>query len=821
MASRPHPARPVNLPLFPGMESHRHDPGTVTGTVKEVLHAGLDTGFSIVRVESPDHPHPIVVCGKGDALNPGDEISAEGIWNIHPKWGRQFEARFIRAGVPESAAGIARYIGAGHIAGVGARTGEKLLEFFGDRLPEVMSTPTTLMAAGIPEDKARRICDHWQLRTRHARVLSLLMAHRIGLSLAQRIIAQFGDQALRIATQTPYRLREVRGIGFKKADAVALSQNLPKNAPERIRAAIEYQLEQISREGHCAASRSVLIAEVSKLLLQPDALIESQIEAMLIQGDLVEEKIGGRPVIYLKAMRDCEVQVAEQIAGRLGSAPLPSDIEQRIDDAVARLNLPPLHVNQREAVRTAIANSVSVITGNPGTGKTSTVSVMLRTLQDLVPGLRICLAAPTGRAAKRLTESTGFEASTLHRLLEWSPEKRGFTRNAENELDCDVLVIDESSMLDIWLMRDVLNALPRDARLVVVGDVDQLPSVGPGNVLADIISSATVPVVRLTHIFRQGAGSSIATAAQQINAGVMPRLPAPHPDRDMWGIFVRETKKDDKAGASELVGQLKHLVGEVIPKMGFDPLRDLQVLTPGHQNETGTVRLNLALQELMNPLRPGMNQIVHKDRSFRVNDRVIQVANNYDLDVFNGDIGIVTALDHDEDALSLTVDFDGREVVYERSALDELQHAYAITIHKSQGSEFPAVIVVVTTQHYMMLKRNLTYTGVSRARKLCCVLGQPRALQISVRSGGTARTTGLAQRLAAKAAANDVLASIGLAPEGRPAPAIEPTPNPETENPASSSAPSAEDWEEVEAALRDDDLLREDGEGTDDDAHVD
>jgi len=748
MSSRDQALQLSDTPLLPGLALSPKGNGDLQGTVEKVLFADVDSGFMILRVKTEDGT-VVAVRGKGDPASVGDQIVAKGSWVADPKWGRQFKASVIRAEIPESTAGIVRYLGSGNINGIGPRTAEKLRAHFGDRLPEVMTAPSTLIAAGISERKAQAIADHWLLRTRYARLLSLLYAHNLGTGLAQKIIQQYGDATMRVVLQTPYRLsKDVHGIGFKIADRIALSQNLPKDSPDRIRAAIVHQIGDLTRDGHCAVGRSTLIQEVSKLLLLATGKIEAELDALIAEEELVQEKIGDRSAIYDSATYKCEVEVAEEISRRIVTNPVPSDVDRIIAEASARLGIQP-HEHQAEAVRTALENSFMVITGNPGTGKTSTMQTLMECMRAINPKIRISLAAPTGRAAKRLSESTGVDASTLHRLLAWSAETRGFTRNRETPLELDMLIVDEGSMIDIWMMRDLLRALPDEARLVIVGDSDQLPSVGPGNVLYDMIESGIVPVVRLTHIFRQGAGSNIATAARQINMKNMPTTTKPNTKSDMWGIYVDSPE--------ETLEKVKRAVVEVTRHMKYDPLRDIQVLTPGHQNETGTVRLNAVLQETL------------KDREFRVRDRVIQVTNNYDNEVFNGDIGNIVAIhdfvDADGDGEVVVVDYDGHQVNYRKSDLDQIQLAYAITIHKSQGSEFPVVIVVLTTQHYVMLRKNLVYTGVSRAKKLCAIIGSMRAVKIAVQSDTGGRLTGLSQRLVANSFARDWNeAADGIAP---------------------------------------------------------
>lgn len=734
---------PIGLPLFDDHEVPADAPGRVAGICQAVLYADLKTGFSIAELLL-DGGGKGIVAGKGDPFSPGDRVEAEGRWETDSRFGRQFRASYLRARVPETAEGIARYVASGAVPGIGAKTAERLLQAFGDRLPEAIESPPALVAAGLTEIRAKALTDHWRMRTRHGRLLSFLYSVGAGPALARRLLDAYGEEAYRILLVDPYRpAREVHGVGFRTADRIALSQGMAKDAPARLRAALIHEMIEIEREGHCASPRMGLVARVAKELVVREGAVEAELERLLVQGDLVEERLGGRPVIWRAAVRQAEIEAAEDLFARIG--PLGDDVPERlVDHTTIALGLPPLDPSQADAVRLALRERVSILTGNPGTGKTLTVSVLLACLRARDPGIRILLAAPTGRAAKRLAEQTGVEAATIHRLLAWSPETRRVTKGPDNPLSCDVMVVDESSMLDLFLFRDLLRALPPACRIVFVGDVDQLPSVGAGSVLADMIRSKVVPVARLTRIFRQGAGSQIATVSQRINAGQMPRLEAPRRGTDMWGLWT-----ETPAEAAEVAIRL---ATERVPEEGFDPLRDLQVLAPGHQGEAGVVALNRALQARLNPASPERPELSWKDRTFRVGDRVIQTSNSYELDVFNGDIGFVVDI---EGPQALLVDFDGRTVRYEGGDLTDLHLAYAITIHKSQGSEFPAVIVLCTTQHFLMLRRNLLYTGVSRARRLCALIGQPRAVEIAVRKGDVGRITGLASRLAALALARE------------------------------------------------------------------
>lgn len=741
------------LPLFPEFEPHEEEPGRLSGTVETILHTDIASGFSVIRLQLDDG-RIVVVSGKSDPMLRGDTVGADGIWESHAKYGRQFKAKFIEASLVETPEGIERYLSQGHVAGIGQATARRLRQTFGDRLPEVMDMPSTLTAAGLNEKKAADLSRHWQMRTRHGRILSLFYAHKLGPAQSQRVIDHYGDKAPQVVMEDPYRLsREIKGIGFVIADRIALSQGRDRTAADRIEAGIRHVMAGLARDGHCAAERNELIGAASKLLVVDERQVARRVDALLLQGDLVEERVASRQAIYEKATLECEKEVADRILARRRTIDLPANVRDILRQVVEKSGSLPLHEAQEEAVLRALGNGVSIITGNPGTGKTATVKAWLGVTELLWPDARIMLAAPTGRAAQRLSESTDHPAGTIHRGLEWSPEKRGFMRGTDNPLDCDIMVLDEGSMLDIWIMRDQLRALPDHARLVVVGDIDQLASVGPGNVLGDMIESGVIEVSRLTKVFR--SGSTIAAAAQQINGGSAPATVTPRRSKDMWGVYVNEP--------SEIRERLITMMTITMPAMGYDALRDVQVLAPGHTGEAGTAELNKLLQATLNPPSPAKIDIAHRNVVFRTGDRVIQIANDYDLDVYNGDIGnIVEIVSFGDDAGSVIVDYDGRIVRYEKGDLDNLAHAYCISIHKSQGSEFPVVIVAMTTQHYVMLKRNLLYTAVSRARNLCCVLGQQRAVKLAAKTAAPRRLTGLAQRLVSacggKAALADILA---------------------------------------------------------------
>ena len=525
-------------------------------------------------------------------------------------------------------------------------------------------------------------------------------------------------------TEDPYRLaRDVRGIGFRSADAIAEKLGIEKTAPQRLRAGVSFALQTAMDEGHCGLPVEMLAGLAERLLEVDAALIRVAIGEALATGEVVEDAIEGQPCVFLKGLYLAEQAIADRLVDRAaGSPPWPAiDLDRAIHWVESR-TAKTLSASQREALRLVLASKVAVITGGPGSARPAPSIPILRIL--VAKGVQVALAAPTGRAAKRMTEQTGVEAKTIHRLLEVSPKHGGFTRNEENPLACDFLVIDETSMVDVPLMNALLKAVPPDAALLLVGDVDQLPSVGPGQVLADIINSGRIPVVRMTEVFRQAAESRIVVNAHRINTGQMPQTPGPGEASDFYLVEITEPE--------EGVPKLIEVVSQRIPRrFGLDPVRDVQVLCPMNRGVLGAHNLNHELQRVLNPNPPAF--VERFGWRFAPGDRVMQIENDYDKEVFNGDLGAVARIDDDEGAL--VVNFDGREVAYPFGELDTLVPAFATTIHKSQGSEYPAVVIPVTTQHYPMLARNLLYTGVTRGKKLVVLVAQRKAVAIAVRGG--------------------------------------------------------------------------------------
>jgi exodeoxyribonuclease V alpha subunit len=615
------------------------------------------------------------------------------------------------------------------IRGIGPGYAKKLVRAFGETVFDVIAQePARLReVTGIGPKRAERIIAGWAEQKIIREIMLFLHSNGVSTARAVRIYKTYGADAVQLISENPYRLaRDIRGIGFRTADQIAAKLGIEKTALIRVRAGISFALAEALDEGHCGLPRDELLGLARQLLEVPLDLVVTALELELADGTVVADDVEGQgSCVFLAGLYRAEREIAERLRVlAAGKPPWPLVDAGKAIPWVERRTKLELAETQRQAVRTALASKVLVITGGPGVGKTTLVNSILKILR--VKTVEIASCAPTGRAAKRLSESTGLEAKTIHRLLETDPRTGAFRRNEEKPLDCDLLVIDETSMVDVPLMRALLRAVPERAALLLVGDVDQLPSVGPGQVLADIIGSNALPVVRLTEVFRQAAESRIIVNAHRINQGLMPDL-TPAEGGDFH--FV------DAADPEEGVRKLLTIVRERIPKrFGFDPIRDIQVLCPMNRGGLGARALNLELQTALNP--PRDVRIERFGWTFCPGDKVMQVENDYDKDIYNGDLGVVSRIALEEGELA--VNFDGREVLYGFGELDELVLAYATTIHKSQGSEYPAVVIPLTTQHYPMLQRNLVYTGVTRGKRLVVLVGQRKALAIAIK-GGRAR----------------------------------------------------------------------------------
>ncbi len=703
----------------------RRPADALAGTVERVTFHNAETGFCVLKVKARGRRDLVAVVGHAPAVAAGEWVTATGAWVSDRSHGLQFKADTLACTPPTGADGIERYLASGQMRGIGPEMAKRIVRAFGEETFAVIeASPERLTeVAGIGKLRAARLVAAWAEHKVVREIMIFLHAHGVGTARAVRIFKTYGTDAVAVMTEDPYRLaRDVRGIGFRTADAIAARLGLPPTAPARLRAGIAYALEAAMDDGHCALPVADLVTRAATLLDVEAGLIRTALVEELSGEAVLADTIGAEPHVFLRGLHGAERAIAERLIA-LDAAPLPWS-EIAVAEALAAVETETgraLSPSQRAAAETVLAAKVAVVTGGPGVGKTSTLDALLRILRRAEA--RVLLAAPTGRAAKRMSEQTGREARTLHRLLEVDPAHGGFLRDAGNPLDCDLLVVDEASMVDVPLMNALTRALPRHAALWLVGDVDQLPSVGPGQVLADVIASGRVAVARLTEVFRQAAESRIVVNAHRINAGRMPEG-ATDPDGDFFVVAI----DDPEIGAEKLV----EIVSRRIPRrFGLDPVRDVQVLCPMNRGALGARNLNHALQRVLNPDPP-----VAVERfgwRFAPGDRVMVGQNDYDREVFNGDLGLVLRVDSEEGIL--VAGFDGREVEYPFDELDALSPAYAITIHKAQGSEYPAVVIPVAVQHYTMLARNLLYTGVTRGKRLVVLVAQTRAVGIAVRGG--------------------------------------------------------------------------------------
>jgi exodeoxyribonuclease V alpha subunit len=706
---------------------------TIKGLVERITFSSEEDGYSVLKVKVPGRKGLVTAVGNFASVTPGEVLVMEGEWSDHARFGEQFKVERYETSVPATEAGIVKYLGSGLIRGIGPKMAQRIVARFGEQTLDVIEheIERLLEVEGIGPYRVERISKAWDDQKDIRDLMVFLRGHGVSSAYATRIFKHYGKGALDVVRNNPYRLAmDVSGIGFITADKIAGNLGFAPDSPLRAEAGILYVIQQGMDGGHVCLPFQRLVEDSVKLLDIPPEIIEDALQRLaadrrVVIEDLsveVAESFGDHRAVYLRGYHLAEVQACRRLIflqsyGRLQKKIDPEAALQQLRNKLP-VKLAPL---QEDAVRRTLTDKVVVITGGPGTGKTTLIRAVLTIYRHM--GARVCLAAPTGRAAKRLSEATRHVAGTVHRLLEFSPQTGGFQKNEQQPLSADLVIVDEASMLDVLLLHHLLKAVPGHATFVLVGDVDQLPSVGPGNVLRDIIDSGGFPVVRLTEIFRQARKSRIVTNAHLIQQGRFPLIKA---DPDELQDFYFIEKEDPEAAVQVII----RLCTDRIPaRFGFDPMEDIQVLSPMQKGAAGVQRLNAALQEAFNPKGKSVER---NGRIYRVGDRVMQIRNNYDKEVFNGDMGRVRKIDLEEQ--ELVVEMDRRPVTYDFSDLDELVPAYAISIHKAQGSEYPAVVIPLLTQHYVMLQRNLLYTAVTRARKLVIVVGTVRALSIAVRN---------------------------------------------------------------------------------------
>jgi exodeoxyribonuclease V alpha subunit len=717
------------------------------GQIERITYTNEDSGFTIAKVKVYGQRDLVTVVGTLFALMPGEIIKVKGEWTNHPRYGEQFRVVQYKSMVPASVYGIEKYLGSGLIKGIGPIMARRIVKKFGKDTIDIIENEIKKLAEveGIGEKRIEMIKRAWDEQKEIREVMLFLQTHGVSAGYATKIFKSYGSQSIEVVKGNPYRLAtDIFGIGFITADRIAEKLGFAKDSELRAEAGILYVLNQLADDGHVYYPYEPLVEKCQEILqVDREVIVKAfgmiAFDKRIIIEDLnedIEEFRENNKAVYLAKFHLCETSIATRLK-RLITAPKlirKIDTEKAIEWVQQQLDI-ILAERQLEAVRCAVEDKVLVITGGPGTGKTTIIHAILKIFQKL--GVSIMLAAPTGRAAKRMSEATGHEAKTIHRMLEYSIQKGGFQKNEESPLECDLLIVDEASMIDIVLMHHLLRAIPPKATFILVGDVNQLPSVGPGSILRDIIASGAVKVVELNEIFRQAQKSSIIVNAHKINNGIFPSLKPSGQKLDDFYFL----EQDDP---EEVLRIILELAKDRIPKrFGLDALDDIQVLTPMHKGVVGAGNLNVELQKVLNP---GEVEVTRGGRNFRINDKVMQIKNNYDKEVFNGDIGRITRID--SEAQEVIIVFDGRQVVYDYPDLDEIILAYAVSVHKSQGSEYPAVIIPILTQHYVLLQRNLIYTAVTRGRKLVVMVGTKKALAIGVKNDKTQkRYTYLRQRL--------------------------------------------------------------------------
>lgn len=701
------------------------------GFIESIVFAEQERGFTVAKLKEPKKKEFTWIVGMMPSVQPGETIRCKGTWKHHPEHGMQFEVQAFDLEAPSDLVGIQKYLESGMIKGIGPVYAERIVKRFGLQTLEILDkTPDSLSeVAGIGEKRIEKIKVCWHEQRSIRDVMIFLRGHGISPSYAQKIYKTYGDQSVSKVKTNPYRLaQEIHGIGFKTADIIAQGMGITLDAPERIDSGIAHCLWELSGDGHVCFPEGELIPLVQEMLQVPFAPIQERLEHLIKNGELIREN----DLVWVKPLYLAELGIARELSRLLESrcAIRPVDTEKALQWVEQRLRI-SLAPEQQMAVGLGVKEKVLIITGGPGTGKSTITKAILSITEKITT--QLILAAPTGRAAKRMTEITGKKALTIHMLLEMDFKAGGFKRNRQNPLSCDFIVVDEASMIDTQLMAHLLKAIPNESRLILIGDIDQLPSVGPGNVLKDLIQSERIPVIQLKKIFRQAAGSRIVTNAHLVNEGQFPDL-SYQPHSDFRFISVEEPEK--------VIETILQLVKTELPRSHrFHRFEEIQVLCPMRRGLIGIENLNLVLQKELNP---SPVPLVRMGRSFHIGDKVMQLRNNYDKQVFNGDIGKIIEIDLSEQQMKVV--FDGKVVLYEFLEIDELALAYAVSIHKYQGSECPCVIIPVHTSHFKMLYRNLLYTGITRGKKLVVLVGSKKAMAIAVQNEDVLkRHTGLKQ----------------------------------------------------------------------------
>lgn len=718
---------------------------TIYGYIERITYFDEESGFVVAKLQEKGKRGLTTIVGKMPGINPGESLKLTGHWVQNKRFGEQFQVDHYEIIVPATVRGIEKYLGSGLIKGIGPIMAERIVRKFGlETLNIIEKSPERLSEVdGIGPKRIEMITRAWEEQKEVKGIMIFLQGHGVSATYATKIYKQYGTRSIEVVKENPYRLaQDIYGIGFLTADRIAQNLGIDPNSLIRAKAGIVYVLRSLTEEGHVYYPEKSLIYKAEEILKVDRAIIEKALLELSQEKEIFIEEIHGEDkdrAVYLAPFFLAEKGIA-QILRLLRDS--PSNIrtihpEKTIDWVEGKLGI-HLAEKQKEAILLAASSKVLIITGGPGTGKTTIITAILKIFQEL--RLKFLLAAPTGRAAKRMSEATQEEAKTIHRLLEFSPQKGGFKRDQDNPLEADGVIIDEASMIDTLLMYHLLKAIPSHARLILVGDVDQLPSVGPGNVLKDIIDSGRFTVIRLTEIFRQAQESMIIVNAHRVNQGLFPILKKDEKQEPKDFYFIEEEEPE------KIQDQILSLCSQRIPKyFGFHPVRDIQVITPMHKGVLGVSQLNIELQKRLNP---ESRSLTHGSRVFRFGDKVMQIVNNYDKEIFNGDIGWISRMD--QEAGEIVIDFDGRLIPYDPSELDEIVLAYAISVHKSQGSEYPAVILPISTQHYVLLQRNLLYTAITRAKRLVVLIGTKKALAIAIKNNKPQlRFTHLSERLRA------------------------------------------------------------------------